>query len=212
MNTCNKEEIYYINSKDRDASLQISCHFSRLLSDCCHSRLTPVFVCIGSDRVTGDSLGPIIGSELKKALKKDIPVYGTLETPIHALNLNDALAAIKEQHPDHTLIAVDASLGTREHQGYITIGKGSIRPGAGVDKTLESVGDIFITGIIGVSSRLSHLTLQTTRLSSVMAVAEEISTGILKSFGYPFVSEPEIPVLPRSAAISVAGASLEASR
>lgn len=206
------EEIYYINSKDHDASLQISHHFSRLLQENLTKKASPVFVCIGSDRVTGDSLGPIIGSELKKALKKDIPVYGTLEMPIHALNLQDALKAIKVQYPKNTIIAIDASLGTKDHQGYITIGKGSIHPGAGVDKALDAVGDIFITGIIGVSSRMSHLTLQTTRLSAVMAVAGEISTGILKSFGYPFVSEPEIPVFSHSAPISVAGASLEASR
>lgn len=212
MNTYNSEETYYINSKDPNASLQICCHFSRLLRESLPHASVPVFLCIGSDRVTGDSLGPIVGSELQKTLKKDIPVYGTLEMPIHALNLEESLLFIEEQHPDNLLIAIDASLGTKEHQGYITLGKGSIHPGAGVDKELDAVGDIFITGIVGVSSRLSHLTLQTTRLSSVIAVAEEISSGILKSFGYPFVSKPELPTRPRSAPIALAGASLEASR
>lgn len=211
MNINEQDKIYYIDSKAENAGFQVSYHFARLLREYAHRKPTPLFVCIGSDRVTGDSLGPLIGSELRKALKKDIPVYGTLEMPVHALNLEDALAAITLQHPDHLIIAIDASLGTRAHQGYITMGKGSIQPGAGVDKALGSVGDIFITGIIGVASPLSHLTLQTTRLSSVIAVAEQISAGILQTLNYAFAAA-EIPVVPRTASLSMSGLSLEASR
>lgn len=212
MNDQKIEQIYYIDSKAEDACSRISTCLSFLLEGYTGLKSSPVFVCIGSDRVTGDSLGPMIGSELKKVLKKDIPVYGTLEMPIHALNLNDTLSAINEQHKKNIIIAIDASLGTRDHQGYITLGKGSLSPGAGVEKDLESVGDIFITGIIGVSSRFSHLTLQTTRLSAVMAVAEQITAGVLKAFGYRAVPQPEIPVFSACTPLSIAGASLEANR
>ena len=44
----------------------------------------PVIVCVGSDLAVGDSLGPIIGSELKYALKGKSYVYGSLESPITA--------------------------------------------------------------------------------------------------------------------------------
>lgn len=178
-----EEKIYYIDSKKEDASLQVSRRLSSLLRRCSRTSAgAPVFVCIGSDRVTGDSLGPMIGSELKRAFRDSIPVYGTLETPVHALNLNSVLGAVKTHHKDDILIAIDASLGIPEHQGYITLGKGSLTPGAGVHKNLENIGDIFITGIVGPSGRYSHLTLQTTRLSAVMPVARQISTGILSLF------------------------------
>lgn len=177
------EKIYYIDSKKDDACLQVSRRLSALLRRCSKTAAgSPVFICIGSDRVTGDSLGPLIGSELKRAFHGRIPVYGTLEMPIHALNLNPVLRTIKAFHKDDILIAIDASLGTPEHQGYITLGRGSLTPGAGVHKNLENVGDIFITGIVGPSGRYSHLTLQTTRLSAVVPVARQISLGILSLF------------------------------
>lgn len=177
------EKIYYIDSKKDDASHQVGRRLAALMRRCPRTSTgSPVFVCIGSDRVTGDSLGPIIGSELKRALHGRIPVYGTLEMPVHALNLASVLRAVKAHHKDDILIAIDASLGTPEHQGYITLGKGSLTPGAGVHKSLENVGDIFITGIVGPSGRYSHLTLQTTRLSAVIPVARQISLGILSLF------------------------------
>ncbi|HRM44529.1 MAG TPA: spore protease YyaC, partial [Fusicatenibacter saccharivorans] len=76
-------------------------------------------------------------------------------------------------------VAIDASLGSRRHQGYITIGNGAIRPGAGAGKTLPEVGDIFITGIVNVSGSFEQLLLQTTRLATIFHMAESISQGIL---------------------------------
>ena len=49
---------------------------------------------------------------------------------------------------DHVIVAVDASVGRSEHVGCITLGKGALRPGLGVCKELQEVGDIFITGIV----------------------------------------------------------------
>lgn len=49
-----------------------------------------VFLCIGSDRSTGDSFGPLVGTMLKE---KQVPyhVFGTLSEPVHALNLKNTL-------------------------------------------------------------------------------------------------------------------------
>ena len=52
-------------------------------------------------------------------------------------------------YQDDLIVAVDASVGNREHVGYVTLGKGALKPGLGVSKELRSVGDIFITGIVG---------------------------------------------------------------
>ena len=40
-----------------------------------------IILCIGSDRSTGDSLGPLVGHELNKYHLNNITVYGTLEDP-----------------------------------------------------------------------------------------------------------------------------------
>lgn len=35
-----------------------------------------IFLCIGTDRATGDSLGPLIGYKLKNLSQKNIYIYG----------------------------------------------------------------------------------------------------------------------------------------
>ena len=182
MNPKLSEETYYINTAKGNASLFLGSYLTTLLQERSDkNHLPPVFLCIGSDRVTGDSLGPIIGSRLSSLLPEYFSIYGTLERPVHALNLSDTLHSIYKNHPDRLLIAVDASLGTQKLQGYVTVAHGSLSPGAGVNKTLESAGDISITGIVNINNRFSHLMLQTTRISIVMMLAECISKGICLS-------------------------------
>ena len=106
-------------------------------------------------------------------------MYGTLTNPVHALNLKKTSAYIQSVHPQALIIAVDASLGDKKHLGYVTIANGALYPGAGVQKDLPPVGDIHITGIVNVSGMLEQLTLQTTRLSIVVQLADAISQGIL---------------------------------
>ena len=50
----------------------------------------------------------------------------------------------------------------------------------GVQKDLPPVGDIHITGIVNTAGIMEQLTLQTTRLSTVVALADVIACGILK--------------------------------
>ena len=65
-------------------------------------------------------------------------------------------------------MAIDASLGQKKHLGYVTIGNGALYPGAAVQKELPPVGDIHITGIVNTAGIMEQLTLQTTRLSTVI--------------------------------------------
>ena len=46
-------------------------------------------------------------------------------------------------------------------------------------KELPPVGDIHITGIVNIAGVLEQLTLQTTRLSTVISLADTITQGIL---------------------------------
>lgn len=172
------ENLCYFDTKSPNSARLLGDYLSQSLAEWNFLHKTPVFLCIGSDRVTGDSLGPMVGSSLEKKYKKSIPVFGTLEMPVHALNLENTVNKIHETFCGHPVIAVDASFGTRQHLGYITAGKGSLCPGAGVDKTLCEVGDFFVTGIVASFSPFSHLVLQTTRLSTVMPLASQITDGL----------------------------------
>ncbi|MFL6517277.1 MAG: spore protease YyaC, partial [Bacillus sp. (in: firmicutes)] len=110
-----------------------------------------VFVCIGTDRSTGDSLGPLVGTLLEEKGIRSFFVYGTLDEPIHAVNLSEKLKEIHAKHDDPFIIGIDACLGRIKNVGVIQLGNGPVKPGAGVNKELPSVGDIHITGIVNVS-------------------------------------------------------------
>ena len=151
-----------------------------------------IFLCIGSDRATGDSLGPIIGEQLEHRLRqlsgsgsrhiqKKVTIYGTLQQTVHAGNLSVVLSEIYDHYENPFVIAIDASLGVPDHIGYVTLGEGCLRPGIGVRHKLPSAGDIHITGIVNHSTDNNHLTLQTTRLNTVVELSTFISEGILEA-------------------------------
>lgn len=137
-----------------------------------------IIVCIGTDRSTGDSLGPLIGTLLEERTISPFHVYGTLEDPIHAVNLEEKLKEIKEQHFNPIIVGIDACLGRLKSVGVIQIGEGPVKPGAGVNKKLPDVGDFHITGIVNVSGFMEFFVLQNTRLNLVMKMAKVIADGI----------------------------------
>ncbi|QEK13713.1 spore protease YyaC [Crassaminicella thermophila] len=139
-----------------------------------------VIMCIGTDRSTGDSLGPLIGYKLEKFLKryKNVFVHGTLEQPVHAKNLDTCVDFISKTYHKPFVVAIDACLGKFERVGHITIGHGPLKPGAGVNKNLPPVGNIHITGIVNLGGFMEYIVLQNTRLSLVMKMADAISEGI----------------------------------
>ncbi len=141
--------------------------------------IPPVLVCIGTDRSTGDALGPLIGTSLQKAFKDTtITVFGTLDEPVHAANLTEVVAVVSEQANQRPVIAIDACLGKTENVGYISVKPGALKPGTGVNKRLPTVGDIHIVGVVNVGGFMEYFVLQNTRLSLVMNMAKTISTAV----------------------------------
>ncbi|HHW01384.1 MAG TPA: spore protease YyaC [Thermoanaerobacterales bacterium] len=138
-----------------------------------------IILCIGTDRSTGDSLGPLVGQMLKNNCSH-ARVLGTLSEPVHAGNLAKVLDEINEKYKDPFIIAIDASLGRSENVGTIKLARGSIKPGAGVNKDLPPVGNFHVTGIVNVGGFMEYFVLQNTRLYLVMKMAEIIAEGIKK--------------------------------
>ncbi|WP_025847655.1 spore protease YyaC [Paenibacillus ehimensis] len=131
-----------------------------------------VFVCIGTDRSTGDSLGPFVGTMLKEA---GYCVIGTIDEPVHAENLTDRLNEIP---PDKVIVAVDACLGKKSSIGSFQINKGPVKPGAGVGKILPPVGHYHIMGVVNAGGFMEYFVLQNTRLSLVISMAKQIASAI----------------------------------
>ncbi|WP_291560303.1 MULTISPECIES: spore protease YyaC [unclassified Clostridium] len=146
-----------------------------------------VILCIGTDRSTGDSLGPLVGEKLKFLIRNKVHIYGNLENPVHAKNLVETIENINTLYPNAFIIAVDASLGSLSNVGKVIIESKPLNPGSALNKDLPAVGDLSITGIVNISGALEFMVLQNTRLYIVMKLADVIASGIyhciLKAIG-----------------------------
>jgi putative sporulation protein YyaC len=140
-----------------------------------------VLLCIGTDRSTGDSLGPLVGDKLKFLVRDKVVLYGNLENPVHAKNLCSVLEEINTLYKNPFIIAIDACLGTLTNVGKVIIEDKPLSPGAAMNKDLPKVGDLSITGIVNISGALEFMVLQNTRLYTVMLLADVISKGIYHS-------------------------------
>ncbi|AFV10292.1 putative sporulation protein [Thermacetogenium phaeum DSM 12270] len=169
-----------VSVHDRNAAGDLAAFLTGLLGELNPSSFRPVVLLgIGTDRSTGDSLGPLVGSRVNELAPGLLPVFGTLDDPVHAVNLAEKTEAIQNAFPFPLIIAVDASLGQPQNVGAITIGRGHLKPGTGVHKDLPPVGDIFITGVVNIGGYLEYLVLQNTRLGLVMKMADCIARAVI---------------------------------
>lgn len=150
-------------------------HYLNQLGNCGEREI--VYLCIGTDRVTGDCLGPLVGTKLRQLLP-GAKLFGTLKDPVHARNLEEKLAEIQTSAEKPLIVAVDASLGQASRVGYININLGGLSPGSALRKVLPVVGDFHISGIVNTAGYFEHLVLQNTRLFIVDAMAEVIARGL----------------------------------
>lgn len=176
-----------IDSMDKGATFKIRDVISKELINQISNERPIILLCIGTDRSTGDSLGPIVGERLKFLCRKNIYIYGDLENPIHAKNLKDTIKEINKKYKKPYVIAIDASLGNAQNVGNVIIEKKPLCPGSALNKKLPKVGDLSISGIVNICGALEFMVLQNTRLYIVMKLAKIISDGlyhsILQTFG-----------------------------
>ncbi|CAM3030785.1 spore protease YyaC [Paenibacillus sediminis] len=141
------------------------------------------FVCIGTDRSTGDALGPLVGSRLRSY--GFMNVIGTLEQPCDANNLKQQLETIPD---DHTVIAVDACLGQPGTVGSFIVSNNPLIPAQSVGTDLPAVGNYSIAAVVNVYGPKPYWTLQMTSLYQVMQMADQIAEAAAKAFALIQVS------------------------
>lgn len=169
-----------IDINDELAQINFSRFFKyHVISNINSTHRNLIFLCIGTDRSTGDSLGPIVGYKLSNLNYENIFVMGTLDEPVHAKNLEEKIMDIEKYYCNPFIVAVDACLGHNDNIGHINISNGPIYPGAGVNKSLTPIGNINVTGVVNACGYMEYFVLQNTRLNLVMKMADIITGGIL---------------------------------
>ncbi len=150
---------------------------TQAIKNCNVNKKTPIIICIGSDLVLGDSLGPLVGTLLKK-MKTFAYVYGTLNYPITAKEVEYAKTYLKQMHPTSLSIAIDAAVGAKDEVGLIKVVNKGLKPGLGVNKKLGEIGDVSIIGIVAEKTPKNYDLYNLTRLNLIYKMSEAIADGI----------------------------------
>lgn len=142
-----------------------------------------IFLCIGTDRVIGDSFGPLVGYKLKYLFRNEenIKVIGSLENTVCAHNISKIISEINEMYKDSFLIAIDAAFSNKNNIGQVLVSRNSINVGSGFNRNNICIGDISIKGIVSKSfnnPKYNFKLLQNTRLNLIMSMADSVSQGI----------------------------------
>lgn len=169
---------FSVDSSSPTAYLEIKNYLLNELKPILSHNRPIIFICIGTDRSTGDSLGPLVGYKLQLLNKSNIHIYGTLQSPIHAKNICKLISEIHSSFNDSYIIAIDSCLGSLNNIGKIFIKDSPLLPGLALNKDLPPVGNMSITGIVNISGQFEFLILQNTRLYTVMILADVISKAI----------------------------------
>lgn len=151
--------------------------FSRALNLTLNGEL-PVIICVGTDLVVGDCLGPYIGTKLNEKLQGKSFIYGTLNSPITALEIETIKKTIKIIHPSSKILVIDAAVGKKDEIGFIKLIDSGIKPGLGINKDLPSIGDVSIIGIVSDYNNKTASNQPITRFSLVYRIANQIINGI----------------------------------
>lgn len=164
---------YKIGKSHYKNTLQLQC-LSQFIRHLIPQERPVIIVCIGTDRSTGDSLGPLTGTMISHRNIKNVTVYGTLDRPVNAENLESIMKHIHSTTDHPFIIGVDSGLGRRTSVGMIYADNKPIKPGIAVNHKLSLVGDVGITAIVNIANSINHIVLQNTRLNLVLQMASAI--------------------------------------
>lgn len=109
-----------------------------------------LFLCIGTNKIIGDSLGPMVGSKLRKLnVNKKIDILGNMKEPMCGRNISRKFKEIKKYQSERYIIAIDSAISNDQNNiGEIFISNKSMILGSGINKNILQIGDISIKGVV----------------------------------------------------------------
>ena len=144
----------------------------------------PVILCVGCDRVTGDSLAPMVGEMLVKQYNIPAFVYGNLSHNITAQSIEFSVNQIKLWHPNSPIIVIDATVGEGCDVGKIKYYKGGCYPAGVFGKNQLKVGDYSLLGVVECKGVSKLNFLHSVNLKIVVDLADIIAKSVACAFRF----------------------------
>lgn len=143
-----------------------------------------IFICIGTNKIVGDSFGPIIGEILKRNVKdRRIKVIGNLTNNINAKNIKN----IKFNCVNPYVISIDSALSDTIEPGNVFIIKKGLVPGSALNKKATAIGNIAIKGIVAKDEKSlikNYFNLKNADYKLILKFSKNISKIILQSIKF----------------------------
>ncbi len=143
-----------------------------------------IFICIGTNKIVGDSFGPIVGEILKQNIKHSkVKVLGDLTNNINAKNIK----SIKYNCDNPYVISIDSALSNTIAPGNVFVIKKALVPGSAFNKKNTAIGNIAIKGIVAKDEKnliKNYYNLKNVDYKMLLKFSKNISKIILKSIKF----------------------------
>ncbi len=140
-----------------------------------------IFLCVGTNGVVGDSIGPMIGSKIKQFENDYLKVYGTLDDTLNFSNAKNIIEKVYEFYSKPYLVTIDAALSNRTRFGDIIVGSGFIKIGKALEKSICFYSDVTIKCVVGkcyIDKEKNLQELKRLSASKSNKIANDVSTSI----------------------------------
>lgn len=149
---------------------------------------------IGSSRISGDSLGPFVGSLLNNNFPDRLTVLGNLRSPLDATTLVPEITQLNFRNNSFVL-AIDSVLGSEEFVNSIVVKNEPFVPGVGLGNSLPPIGNCSITGVVLENDPALKNSLLCTDLHLIYTMATSIAKGISLTVRQYFKYPSNQPIL-----------------
>ncbi|MCI9178318.1 MAG: DUF1256 domain-containing protein [Clostridia bacterium] len=131
------------------------------------------FVCIGTNKLVADSLGPRVGEELEKRFKEksNIQIFGTMKEPIHFKNAKYLVGTIEEEKT----ILIDSAISQKAKIGDSYINIGGIELGKALGKSFYFPAMMNIKTIIGTKDNMPNWSIK-----QIEQLAQKVARQVTK--------------------------------
>lgn len=162
---------------DDDVKEKIACH----LEKCIPKDKNITIVCVGTDRIIGDAVGPLVGTLLKE-YNINANVIGEFDNLVNATNIHHIVNTL---NTEDFIIAIDVCVTSkREYIGCIIIDNEKLYPGSGLGKKLPGFGDLTIKAVVASNDVTDKMMmLGAVRLSFVYKISTIIVRSLLQVIG-----------------------------
>ena len=140
-----------------------------------------IFLCIGTNKIVGDSVGPIIGNNLKSIENEYMQIYGTLDNTLNFINAKQTIEKIYNNFEKPFLITIDAALSKTSNIGDIVLSEGYIKIGKALQKSICFYSNINIKCVVGRSYMEKENNLEELKrvsLNETLEIANIVTNGI----------------------------------